>query len=89
METTFKEFITDDQMQKKLFDKEYNEFLLKEFVLEKMAEEKLSVRKLARNAHVSPTVIQKIRSKNADRITFNTFMNVVNSLGYGVKLERI
>jgi DNA-binding Xre family transcriptional regulator len=39
-------------------------------------------------AGVSPTVIQKIRSKNAERINFRTFTNVLNSLGYRISIEK-
>jgi DNA-binding Xre family transcriptional regulator len=89
METTFDKFITNDPKEKELFEKEYNEFLLSEFVLEKMEEEHVSVRALAKRAGVSPTVIQKIRSKNAERINFRTFSSVLNSLGYRVNIEKM
>ena len=88
METTFDKFINNDPGEKELFEREYNEFLLSEFVLEKMEEEKISVRALARRAGVSPTVIQKIRSKDAERINFRTFINVLNTLGYRMSIER-
>ena len=88
MKSTFDEFISDPQRKKK-FEKEYNDFLLSEFVLEKMEEEHISVRALAQKAGVSPTVIQKIWSKNAERINFRTFTNVLHSLGYKLNIERI
>jgi len=89
METTFDRFINSDPKRKEKFDKEYNEFLLSEFVLEKMESECISVRALAKKAGVSPTVIQKIRSKNAERINFRTFTSVLHSLGYRVNIEKI
>ena len=89
METTFDKFINSDQKEKELFEKEYNDFLLSEFVLEKMELENISVKTLAQKAGVSPTVIQKIRSKNAERINFRTFTSVLHSLGYRVSIERI
>ncbi|MDR0321888.1 MAG: XRE family transcriptional regulator [Treponema sp.] len=89
METTFDKFITNDPKEKELFNKEYNDFLLSEFVLEKMEEDNVSVRMLAKKAGVSPTVIQKIRSKNAERINYRTFSNVLNSLGYRINIEKI
>ena len=88
MKTTYEEFINDPKRKEK-FDKKYNEFLLSEFVLEKMESENLSVRTLAKKAGVSPTIIQKIRSKNAEKINLRTFTNVLNSLGYKVSIERI
>jgi len=89
METEFDRFINSDPKRKEKFDREYNEFLLSEFVLEKMEAEKLSVRSLAKKAGVSPTIIQKIRSKNAERINFRTFSSVLNSLGYKINIERM
>jgi len=89
METTFDKFINNDPEQKALFEKEYNEFLLSEFVLEKMEEEKMSVRTLAQRAGVSPTIIQKIRGKNSEKINFRTFSNVLNTLGYRINIEKI
>ena len=44
------------------FDKEYNEFLLSETILVMMNEAHKSVRKLATETALSPTVIQNIRS---------------------------
>jgi len=88
MESTFDKYINSNPKRKEKFEKEYNEFLLSEFVLEKMEEEKISVRALAQKAGVSPTVIQKIRSKDAERINFRTFTNVLNTLGYRISIER-
>jgi DNA-binding Xre family transcriptional regulator len=89
METTFDKFIANNQQEKEIFDKEYNQFLLSEFVLEKMEEEQISVRTLAEKAGVSPTVIQKMRSKNAEKINYKTFSNVLNTLGYRICIEKI
>ena len=90
MTSTFDEFINNNPEQKALFDKEYEEFLLSEFIIEKMEEENLSVRSLARKASVSPTVIQKLRNNDsAEKITYSTFLSVIKSLGYRMKLEKI
>ncbi|MCL2293955.1 MAG: XRE family transcriptional regulator [Spirochaetes bacterium] len=89
METTFDKFITSNPKRKEKFDKEYNDFLLSEFILEKMESQRVSVRTLAKQAGVSPTVIQKIRTKNAERINFRTFTSVLNSLGYKINIVKI
>ena len=90
MTSTFDKFINDNPEQKALFEKEYNEFLLSEFVLEKMEEENLTVRALAKKASVSPTVIQKIRkNETSNKISFGTFLSVIDSLGYRMKLEKM
>ena len=70
-------------------DNESGEFRLSEFVLEKMESEHISVRSLAQKAGVSPTVIQKIRSGDAERINFRTLTGVLNSLGYRITIEKM
>jgi DNA-binding Xre family transcriptional regulator len=89
METTFDKLINNNPKRKARYDKEYNDFLLSEFVLEKMESEQISVRALAKKAGVSPTVIQKIRTKNAEKINFRTFTTVLHSLGYRINIERM
>lgn len=89
MKTTFDTYITDNPSERVKFDREYQEFLLSEFVLEKMEQENLSVRSLAKKAGVSPTVIQKIRSKDAEKINYRTLSSVLNSLGYRISIEKI
>ncbi|MDR3301722.1 MAG: hypothetical protein LBT01_04230 [Spirochaetaceae bacterium] len=44
METTFDKFINNDPDEKKIFEKEYDDFVLSEFALEKMHEENISIR---------------------------------------------
>jgi ribosome-binding protein aMBF1 (putative translation factor) len=89
METTMDKFINSNPKRKAKFEKEYNDFLLSEFILEKMENENISVRTLAKKAGVSPTVIQKIRSKNAERINYRTFTNVLNVLGYKINIVKM
>ena len=61
--TTF-DRLMQDQKFKDEFEKGYNEFLISEFMIEKMEEENISVRELAKEAKVSPTTIQNLRSGN-------------------------
>jgi DNA-binding phage protein len=89
METTFEKFINNDPKERKIFEKEYNDFLISEFVLQKMEEENISIRALAEKAGVSPTIIQKMRSKNSEKITYRTFSNVLNTLGYKISIEKM
>jgi len=89
METTFDKFITNVPGESEKFESEYSDFLLSEFVLEKMEQDNLSIRAFAKKVGVSPTVIQKIRSKNAEKINYRTFSSVLNSLGYKIRIEKI
>lgn len=49
---------------KKKFEKGYKEFLLSELIISMMENDKKSVRELAAEVELSPTVIQKLRSNN-------------------------
>ena len=53
-----------------------------------MTEKNISIRELAKQANVSPTVIQKLRSKDAEKVTLTTFTSVLRCLGYQIKLEK-
>ena len=59
--TTFDRLMQDPNFKDE-FEKGYNEFLISEFMIEKMEEENISVRELAKEAKVSPTTIQNLRS---------------------------
>lgn len=80
---------TDSQLEKEIFDKEYSDFPFSEFMLEQMEVQKISIRELAKKADVSPTVIQKLRSKDSQKINLTTFTSVLRSLGYQIKLEKV
>ncbi|MDR1453990.1 MAG: helix-turn-helix transcriptional regulator [Candidatus Margulisbacteria bacterium] len=82
MKTAFDKFINNNPQERELFDREYRNFVLSEFVLEKMEQKNLSVRAMAKKSGVSPTVIQKIRGKNAENINYKTFSSVLYTLGY-------
>jgi DNA-binding Xre family transcriptional regulator len=88
METTFDRFITNDPEQRKHFEEEYADFSLSELIKEGMAERKLSVRELAERAKVSPTVVQKMRGKDAVKVSYRTFSKVLDKLGYGIRVEK-
>lgn len=87
--TTFEKFFEENPEQKDIYNKEYNDFLLSEFMLEQMEAQHLSVRELAKQADVSPTVIQKLRTKDAQKVNLTTFTSVLHCLGYQIKLEKV
>lgn len=80
------EFVSNPK-RKKLLDKKYKELCLSEFVLTLMEQEAISVRALAKEVSVSPTVIQGIRSGEKSNITLDTLFNLTSALGAKVKLE--
>ena len=87
--TTFEKFFIENPDQKDIYEKEYNDFLLSEFMLEQMEAQHISVRELAKKADVSPTVIQKLRLKDSQKVNLTTFTSVLRCLGYQIKLEKM
>jgi DNA-binding Xre family transcriptional regulator len=73
---------------KKAFDKSYKEFLLSELLIAIMEEDEISVRDLAKEAGLSPTIIQKIRSGKQDDLKISNFVSIVKACGYKVILEK-
>lgn len=73
---------------KKAFDKSYKEFLLSELLIAIMEEDEISVRDLAKEVGLSPTIIQKIRSGKQDDLKVSNFVGIVKACGYKVILEK-
>lgn len=82
----------EKEMQKpafrKKFEKEYKEFLLSELIIALMDNDKKSVRKLAKEVGLSPTVIQNIRSGKQDDIKLRNFINISHACGYHLILQK-
>ena len=79
--TTFDRLMQNSKFKAE-FEKGYNEFLISEFMIEKMEEENISVRELAKQAKVSPTTIQNLRSGNAETVKFKTLSSIMKRFGY-------
>ena len=86
--TTFDRLMQDSNFKDE-FEKGYNEFLISEFMIEKMEEENISVRELAKEAKVSPTTIQNLRSGNAEAVKYKTLSNIMQKLGYALQPVKI
>jgi len=63
------------------FLKEYNELALSELILAMMAEDNVSVRKLAREVGLAPSVIQSVRSGRHSNLTLKSFLKLIAALG--------
>ncbi len=85
--STFEREMQDPSFQEK-FEKEYNEFLLSETILAMMEEAHKSVRKLAEESGLSPTIIQNIRSGTQEDIKLSNFINISHACGYKLVLEK-
>jgi len=81
--TTYEEFyesMTPKQRQK--HDDEYQELLLSELLIAITNQKELSVRKLAKEAGVSPAVIQSMRSGDSKDYSLKIFFKILKGLGY-------
>ena len=78
--STFEREMKDPDF-KDTFEKEYSEFCLSETILALMAQKNMSVRKLAAKAHLSPTIIQEVKSGSRPNVSFNTTLKVLQALG--------
>ena len=85
VKSTYEEFIANKK-QKKLLDKEYRELLISELLLAAMEEDLISVRKLAAEADVSPTIIQNLKSGKKTNITIDTLSRILSVIGYQIIL---
>ncbi len=70
------------------FDKELRKLALSEMVLAAMEEDEVSVRKLAKLAGVSPTIVQAMRLGKKDDFNLKSVFKVLDSLGFTLFLER-
>ncbi len=85
--STFEREMQDTEFQEE-FEREYNEFLLSETILVMMSDAHKSVRKLATETDLSPTVIQNIRSGIQEDIKLSNFINISHACGYKLILEK-
>ncbi len=74
--------------EKNDFDRELRKLALSEMVFAAMEEDEVSVRKLARIAGVSPTIVQAMRSGKKDDFNLKSVFKVLDSLGFRLLLER-
>lgn len=77
-----------DPLFREQFEKEYDEFLLSEIIKALMKSGKMTVRKLAEQVGLSPTLIQKIRSGEQEDVKLSNFINITHTCGFKVVLEK-
>lgn len=66
--STYERLIHEDPEFEKDLDSRYQEFILSELLLAVMEEDHISIRKLAKEARVSPSLIQDLRSGKKDNL---------------------
>ncbi|BBI16289.1 helix-turn-helix domain-containing protein [Neochlamydia sp. S13] len=83
------ERLAQDPAHKKRIGEEHQELLLSELIIALMEEDHISVRKLAKVAGLSPSIVQDIRSGKKDNLTLISFANIISALGYSIVLEKL
>jgi transcriptional regulator with XRE-family HTH domain len=76
------------QKELKDYKKGYQEFLLSEIVIAAMQEDDMSVRKLAKAAGISPTIVQEIRTGKRKNLSLQSFFKILDVFGYSFILEK-
>ena len=85
--STYQKELTDPKFRK-LFEREYAELLLSELILAMMAEDKISVRNLAKEVGIAPSVLQSVSSGNHANLTLKNFVKLISALGGEVTIRR-
>lgn len=86
--STHERLIQEDPNFERDLNKKYREFILSELLMALMEEDHISIRKLAHEAGVSPSLVQDLRSGKKDNLTFKNFSNLIDALGYDIILEK-
>lgn len=87
--SSYDEFIKSlSEKERSEFEKEYKEFLLSELIVALMNDNDMSVRKLAKAAGISPTIVQELRSGKKRNVTLQSFINILDSMGYSLVVEK-
>src|ERR1700722_19913692 len=85
--STFDRIMKDPKRRRK-FEGKDRAFLLSEVVYRLMEQEGKSIRELAREVGISPSVIQDIRSGARTNVTLRSFLGIVSALGGQVSVRR-
>jgi hypothetical protein len=78
----------EDPKFRKRFATEYAELALSELILALMEEDDVSVRKLAKQVGLAPSVVQSVRSGKHSNLTLKTFVKMVSALGAELAVKK-
>lgn len=83
IKSTYDELIEKlSPQEQKEFDEDYKNLLLSELILAAMEQDQVSVRKLAKMAGVSPTIVQSMRTSTKKNYSLDTFYKILKNLGF-------
>ena len=81
--------LTTDPKRRKNIEKEYQALILSELLHAAMQRDALSVRELAREAGVSPTIVQEIKTGKRTNLNLNTVNRLLNAVDYEITYQPI
>ena len=73
---------------KKAFEEGYRELLFSELMISIMEDDGVSIRELAKEAELSPSVIQDLRTGKQHDIKVSNLIKIVHAFGYEVILKK-
>ena len=77
--STIQEFVNSlSPKELKKYKEERQEFILSELILAAMEKDNISVRKLAKLAGLSPTIVQAMRSGTKKDFTLQSFLKILS-----------
>lgn len=85
--STFERMMKDPKFRN-AYKKGYKEFLFSELLISIMEGDDKSVRELAKEAHLSPSVIQDIRSGKQHDIKVSNLIKIAHAFGFEVILQK-
>ncbi len=85
IKTTFDQWMADPEI-KEHFNRDYKDFVLTELILAMMGDDSKSVRELAKEVGLSPTVIQNLKSGKQEDMKVKNFVSIAHACGYHVFL---
>jgi hypothetical protein len=85
--STFEREMQDPEFRES-FEKGYREFALSEVLIDLMKESHKTVRGLAHEVGLSPTIIQKVRSGEQQDLKISNFRTIAEACGYHLCLEK-
>lgn len=85
LKTTFDQWMADPEI-KAHFDKGYKDFVLSEIILALLENDTKSVRELAKEVGLSPTVIQNLKSGKQQDMKVKNLVGIAHACGYHLLL---
>ncbi len=77
-----------NQKFKKAFEESYKELLFSELMTSMMGDDNISIRALAKEAKISTSVIQDLRSGKQHDIKVSNLIKIAHAFGYEVILQK-